>query len=296
METQSIFDRGVAKVKSVVSEVSIEQRDFIKAIVRTCNDGWLQGWHESNGGNLTYRMSFDEVTACRSYFSEAFGPWIPLGIQAQGLQGEHFVTTAAGVHFRNIALDPVTCLGIVEVSQRGDAYRAVWGFKGTGQPTSEFPSHFMNHAVRKAVTNGACRAIYHAHPTHVIALSAVLPGDSKTWSRVLWQSLTENIWLLPEGIGVTAALIPGSTEAAEATSKLMERCSSVVWPHHGVFCSAADLDGVFGLMHTIEKASAIYLQACSATGGAKALVTPTDDELRAIAKGFNVTLKPEYLS
>lgn len=295
METQNIFDRGVAKVKSVVSEVSIEQRDFIRAIVRTCNDGWLQGWHEGNGGNLTYRMTPDEVSSCRSYFSEAPGPWVPLGVQAQGLQGEYFVTTTAGVHFRNIALDPVTCLGIVEVSQTGDAYRAVWGFKGTGQPSSEFPSHFMNHAVRKAVTNGACRVVYHAHPAHTVALTSVLPDDSRTWSRVLWQSLTESIALLPEGIGVTGVLIPGSTEAADATSRLMEGVSSVVWPYHGVFCSAPDVDRAFGLMHTIEKASAIYIEACSANGGAKRLKRPTDDDLRAIAQGFGVSLKAEYL-
>ena len=33
------------------------KRDFIK----TCTDGWLQGWHERNGGNLSYRMIKEEV-------------------------------------------------------------------------------------------------------------------------------------------------------------------------------------------------------------------------------------------
>ena len=28
----------------------------VKGFIRMCNDGWLQGWHERNGGNLTYRM------------------------------------------------------------------------------------------------------------------------------------------------------------------------------------------------------------------------------------------------
>ena len=27
----------------------------VKGFIRMCNDGWLQGWHERNGGNLTYR-------------------------------------------------------------------------------------------------------------------------------------------------------------------------------------------------------------------------------------------------
>jgi len=291
MEQQNIFDRGVAKVKSVVSEVSIEQREFVKSITRICHEGWLQGWHESNGGNLSYRMTPDEVASCRSYFSEAPGEWIPLGIQAQGLQNEYFVVTSAGSQFRAALLEPSATLGIVEISPGGDTYRPVWGFKGGRRPTSEFASHFMNHAVRKGVSGGTNRVIYHAHPANAIALSAVLPGDSKVWSRVMWQSLTESILALPEGIAVVSKAIPGTTETAEETSRLMEEYSSVVWAHHGVFCAAADVDSAFGLMHIVDKAAAIYLKACAACGGAKKLIVPNDDELNAIAKAFSVTLK-----
>lgn len=35
--------------------------DIVKGFMRMCNDGWLQGWHERNGGNLTYRMKEEEV-------------------------------------------------------------------------------------------------------------------------------------------------------------------------------------------------------------------------------------------
>ena len=34
---------------------------IVKGYIRMCNDGWLQGWHERNGGNLTYRMKEEEV-------------------------------------------------------------------------------------------------------------------------------------------------------------------------------------------------------------------------------------------
>ena len=37
----------------------------VKGFIRMCNDGWLQGWHERNGGNLTYRMTDEDVAACR---------------------------------------------------------------------------------------------------------------------------------------------------------------------------------------------------------------------------------------
>ena len=38
----------------------------VKGFIRMCNDGWLQGWHERNGGNLTYRMtcSFPVISHC----------------------------------------------------------------------------------------------------------------------------------------------------------------------------------------------------------------------------------------
>ena len=27
--------------------------EFVKNFIRTANDGWEQGWHERNGGNLS---------------------------------------------------------------------------------------------------------------------------------------------------------------------------------------------------------------------------------------------------
>lgn len=34
---------------------------FVQGFIRMCDDGWQQGWHERNGGNLTYRMREKEV-------------------------------------------------------------------------------------------------------------------------------------------------------------------------------------------------------------------------------------------
>ena len=38
-------------------DISIMQK-----YIRMANDGWLQGWHERNGGNLTYRLTADEIS------------------------------------------------------------------------------------------------------------------------------------------------------------------------------------------------------------------------------------------
>ena len=31
--------------------------EFVQGFIRMANDGWEQGWHERNGGNLSYRLS-----------------------------------------------------------------------------------------------------------------------------------------------------------------------------------------------------------------------------------------------
>ena len=41
----------------------------VEGFIRMCEDGWLQGWHERNGGNLTYRMTEEDVEAARPAFT-----------------------------------------------------------------------------------------------------------------------------------------------------------------------------------------------------------------------------------
>ena len=72
-----------------------------------CNDGWLQGWHERNGGNLTYRMTAAEVAACRPYFDAEPREWVNMGVQADNLAGEYFITTGSDKFFRNVEPDPI---------------------------------------------------------------------------------------------------------------------------------------------------------------------------------------------
>ena len=165
--------------------------EIVKGFMRMCNDGWLQGWHERNGGNLTYRMKEEEVAQCRLFFDPQPREWVNMGVQADNLAGEYFITTGSGKFFRNVESDPVHSIGIVEINDKGDSWRIVWGLEDGAKPTSEFPSHFMNHSVRKAATNGANRVIYHCHATNVIALTYILPLTDRDFTRALWQSATE---------------------------------------------------------------------------------------------------------
>lgn len=43
--------------------------EFIKGFIRMCTDGFLQGWHERNGGNATYRMKPEEVSEVKEAFT-----------------------------------------------------------------------------------------------------------------------------------------------------------------------------------------------------------------------------------
>ena len=267
--------------------------EVVKGYIRMCNDGWLQGWHERNGGNLTYRLRPEEVEQCRPYMKACPGPWVAMGVQADNLRGEYFLATGSGKYLRNVLEAPQDNICLLEINEAGDSWRIVWGLEKGGKPTSEFPSHFLNHSVRKQATDGACRVIYHAHPANIIAMTYVVPLTSRDFTRVLWQSATECPVVFPGGVGVVPWMVPGGADIALATSELMKEFDAAIWAHHGLFCSGPDFDTTFGLMHTIEKAAEIYVKAMSMGQGIRQTIT--DDNLRDIAKAFGVTLREEFL-
>ena len=273
---------------------SILETSCLTGFIRMCHDGWLQGWHERNGGNLTYRMTAEDVAACRPFFDETPREWVKMDVRADNLAGEYFITTGSGKFFRNVELDPAANIGIVEINEASDGWRIVWGLENSAKPTSEFPSHFMNHSVRKAATHGANRVIYHCHATNLIALTYVLPLTDRDFSRALWQSATECPVVFPEGVGVCPWMVPGGADIAMATSEKMKTYQAAVWAQHGLFASGPDFDITFGLAHTIEKAAEIYVKVLSA-GQGHIRQTITDDALRAIAHDFGVTINEEFL-
>ncbi len=269
---------------------------IIEEYVHMCHDGVRQGWHERNGGNLTYRMRPEEVAECRPYFKETPGEWVDIGIRAENLKNEFFISTGSGKFLQNVDLEPQNNICVVEIDDAGEKYRIVWGLERGGRPTSEFPTHFMNHSVRKRVTDGANRVIYHAHTPYVIALTYVLPLRAEPFTRMLWKSATECCVVFPGGVGVVPWMVPGGPDIAKATCMLMEQYDAAVWAYHGLFVSGPDFDTAFGLMHTIEKAAQIASIALAANGGRRLPHVITDDNLRQIGKEFGVTLNETILN
>ena len=268
------------------------EAQFVQGFIRMANDGFLQGWHERNGGNLTYRIKSEEVESVKEEFT-LDKEWTEIGAVVPTLAGEYFLVTGSGKYFRNVILDPASNIAIIELDEKGENYRIVWGLVEGGRPTSELPSHLMNHEVKKAASAGKHRVIYHAHTTNIIALTFVLPLEDKVFTRELWEMATECPVVFPNGVGVVGWMVPGGRDIAVATSELMKKYDVAIWAHHGMFCSGEDFDLTFGLMHTVEKSAEILVKMLSIRPDKLQTITPQN--FKDLARDFKVTLPEEFL-
>lgn len=264
---------------------------FVNGFIHMGDDGWKQGWHERNGGNLTYRVKPEEVEEVRENFRPQ--DWKPIGTSVPKLAGEYFLVTGSGKYLRNLIIHPEDTMAMIEVDDKGENYRLVWGLESGGRPTSELPSHLMNHEVKKGLTDGRYRVIYHCHPANTIALTFVLPLTSEAFTRELWEMATECPVVFPDGIGVVPWMVPGGREIAVATSKLMEDYDVAIWAHHGMFAAGEDFDATFGLMHTVEKSAEILVKVLSMSPKKRQTIQP--DQFRQLARDFGVELPERFL-
>lgn len=272
--------------------MKVLEAGFVQGFIRMCNDGWEQGWHERNGGNLTYRIKEDEAKAVQEELCTS-GEWREIGASVPLLAGEYFLVTGSGKYFRNVILNPEDSLAIVEIDEKGEKYRICWGLANGGKPTSELPSHLMNHEVKMSATGGKYRVIYHAHPANVIALTFVLPLKDEVFTRELWEMATECPVVFPDGIGVVDWMVPGGRDIAVATSKLMKQYDVAIWAHHGMFVSGEDFDLTFGLMHTVEKSAEILVKVLSIRPDKLQTISPQN--FRDLAADFKVSLPEKFL-
>ena len=174
----------------------------VKGFMRLAQDSVDKGWHEMNGGNLSYRMTEAEANNVKKTCRKPTTGWIEIGGTVPKLGGQFFVVTGTTRFMRNVMRDPENAFGIAEIDATGTKYRIWWGLANGGRPTSEFAPHLRCHEIRMTLTDGANRVIYHCHPPAVIALTFVLPLTDKAFTRVLWSAMTECPVIFPEGVGV----------------------------------------------------------------------------------------------
>ena len=262
-----------------------------RGFIKTCTDGWLQGWHERNGGNLSYRMRVEEVEEVRELLDEN-KEWQEIGTEVPSLANEYFMVTGSGKYFRNVEQDFEDNVAIIKLNEDGTKYKIVYGLVNGGRPTSELPSHLMNLEVLKQ-RDEDMRIVYHAHPANTVALTFVLPLKDEVFTREIWEMETECPVVFPQGIGVVEWMVPGGKDIAVKTAEIMKTRNVAVWAHHGMFVCGHDFDEAFGLMHTVEKAAEILVKVMSMCFVKTNTIQPQN--FLDLAEAFNVTLDEKYL-
>lgn len=260
-----------------------------------CDDGVSLGWHERNAGNLSCRLTEDELGQFMPFIKSRSQEWVNIGVCEESLAGEFIMITGSGKYLKNVSCSPQDNVCIVEINKSGDAYRIIWGLEKGGRPTSEFPTHFIGHSVIKKKSGGAHRIIYHAHTPYTVALGHILPLDTNAFSKFLWLSECECCAVFPDGVGVLEWLLPGGTEIARASGRLLEGHEAVFWAFHGMLVSGTDFDYTFGLCHMIEKASQVAVTALSAAPNMKMRRKMTEENLTELAESLNVRLNQDVL-
>lgn len=262
---------------------------FVAEFIETASNMYRLGWNERNGGNISYLVTDAELApyldVCRGKRE------IPLHFNASKLKGCYFLVTGSGKYFKNMAQNPAANLGIIVINADGRTATILWGLENGAVPTSELPSHLMSHIVRRE-TEPDNRVVMHCHATNLLAMSFTHELDERLFTRTVWQMCTECLVIFPDGIGIVPWMVPGTLAIGEATAAKMRDSRLVLWPHHGVYGSGRSFDEAFGLIETAEKAAAVY--TCVKAQG-QILQTITDDNLRDLAKAFNVKVRAGYL-
>jgi len=256
---------------------------LIDEIKKTSGDMARRGWAESNGGNISLRLNPENY----KYFNgfQAKCDWVKLPISMPEIASERFLVTGTGRFLRNIEVFPEKNIGIIEINSKGDAYQLLWGYEPVGAPTSELPSHLLSHCSIKEKSKNQSFAFIHTHPNSVIALTyAVGNLDTKSLTKLLWQSHAECVVVFPEGVEFLPWIMAGSLDLGKATADAISRRNLAIWQFHGICGCGRNLDEAFGRIDVAEKAAEICLRVM-ASGGAKQ--TLSDSQLRAIAANFN---------
>lgn len=267
----------------------------MRTFIKTADMGWQMGWHEINGGNMSYRLTDSEAEEIKENFNYN-GEWKDIGkdVMVPEFFGKYFIFTGSGKYFQNIKDQPEDSLCVLTVNEAGDKYKVVWGLVNGGRPTSEVSAHLLTHSIKSKATDGRYRVVYHSHPKYINVLTYILPLKSEVFTRELWEMMTECSIVFPNGVGVMDWMVPCCAEIGIATGNLMEKYDAVVWPHHGLVCSGETADMAFGVMHTIEKAAEMLVNVMQITGGKK-LHTITPENFRRIEKDFNLNFSEEFL-
>jgi len=264
------------------------QAPFMKEFIRMLDNMYRLGWHERNSGNASYLLYEEDIKPYKHELKLI--KTIVLEGKFPILANRYFLVTGTTKYFKNALELPEDTVGIIKINEQGNAYDILWGYSGTGKPTSELPTHLATHAV-KLELNPKHRMVLHAHATHTLAMSFTHDLDEKLFTKTLWKMSTECIVVFPEGVGVLPWMVCGNKEIADETAIKMHYVNAVIWSLHGMFAAGNTMDETFGLIETIEKSATIY----HLTSGLGVKQDITDNQLMKLANAFNVTPRADIL-
>lgn len=262
---------------------------FLTEMRRATANMYRLGWDERNGGNISYLLDREQMAGYLDLGHVIRE--IPIGFEAKPLCGKIFLVTGTGKYFKNVADDPETNLGIIQIAPDGQTARLLWGYRDGGKFTSELPAHLMSHMARLGV-DPENRVVMHCHPTHTLAMNFVHELDERKFTHSLWEMCTECIVVFPDGVGVLPWMLCGTNAIGQATAEKMKEFRLVVWGMHGIYGAGKTMDETFGLIETVEKAAQVYML----TAHLPRVNTIKDSEMKELAEFFGVDYRKDFLT
>ncbi len=140
-------------------------------------------------------------------------------------------------------------LGLVKISEDGQSYDIVWGFKTVdGQPRVS-KSFDESHRTPKQPWTTCC---FHCHPTNLIALTFTQDLDKRYLSRLYGKCRQSHLLSSLKESELIPYMTPG-TEIGKATAEKMVDFSAVIRHIMDSLSQVSQLDETHGLVEVIEK-------------------------------------------
>ena len=67
--------------------------EFVKEFIKLCDNGYKKGWHERNGGNLSYRIKDEEIESIKDKLNLNTKFDYDIGTTVKDLKNEYFLVT-----------------------------------------------------------------------------------------------------------------------------------------------------------------------------------------------------------
>jgi len=242
------------------SELSFGLAETVNEIVEVSQYIWESGWSAANGGNLTVDVTdFAHAEDMEDFAS----PPASMPVPVPALAGRSLFVTVSGSRFRDVPKCPERALILMQVSNRGDRYRVLWGGEGGGTPTMELIPHLRVHESLYAA-GSAQKVVLHTHPIHLIAATHLPEFGTPAFDRLLEVSLSTARVFLPAGVGMVGTMTMGSEALADATVEALKGRKAALWQRHGCVAVGADVFEAFDLTDMLEKAAQMFLLCRSA--------------------------------